>query len=227
MATVPNPPTTPRLSNITAASVVVTFTNGSDGGDTIDLRQIGYSQLPQVPNVIVTSDGSTTVSGLAPGKTYYFWARTHNSQGFSAWSGKASGTMLQIPDAPSTPQLASVTATTVDVSFTPNDNGGSPIDGYQIGYGLSGLTQTFIVFASSPRVITGLTPGAVWFFRARAHNIVGWSPWSGAASVRTVAGAYIKVGTAWKLAVPYVRVGGVWKPAEAWSRSVGEWKRTI
>lgn len=227
--TVPAKPSTPKLAAINSTTVGVTFTDGSNGGDAIDARQIGYDDNSGgTSKTLISSDGSTNVSGLKPGTKYWFWARTHNSEGYSAWSSSASITMDRVPDAPTVPLLSSVTATTVDVAFSGNGNGGSAITGYQIGWSISAFGGPIVIVnATSPRVITGLSPGTVFYFSTRAQNAVGYSPWSASASVRTVAGAYIKVGTAWKLAVPYVRVGGVWKTAEPWSRNVGVWKRTI
>jgi heptaprenylglyceryl phosphate synthase len=122
--------------------------------------------------------------------------------------------------------LSSVTATSVDVSWSDNSDGGSPITAHQIGWGTSSSAPTSTVSASSPQVVTGLTPGTTYYIFVRAQNSVGWSAWSKPTSMRTVAGAYILVGAVYKLAVPYVRVSGVWKQAEAWTRSAGVWKRT-
>jgi hypothetical protein len=227
----PKAPSTPTLSGITATSVTVKFTDGANGGDPIDARQIAYSTNSSTPTAstsypTVSSDGSTTVTGLSQGTTYYFWARTHNSEGWSPWSGRASAKTLKGPAAPPAPLLSSVRATSVDVAFSPNDDGGSSIIAYQIGYGTNATTPTTTVSATSPQYVTDLTPGTVYYFRVRAQNSVGWSAWSPATSIRTVAGAYIKVGAETKLAVPYVRVGGVWKIAEPWVKNVGVWKRT-
>jgi hypothetical protein len=223
----PAKPSTPVISSITASSVHVTFSDGSNGGDAIDARQIGYGTSSTSVQDTVSSDRSTTISGLLSGKTYYFWARTHNSEGWSSWSGRASATTLKVPDAPSTPLLSSARMTSVDVAFSANGNGGSTITGYEIGWSTSSTgSPTSSVAAKSPQVVTGLIPGTVYYFRTRAKSSVGWSSWSGAASVRTIAGAYVKVGAEWRLAVPYVKVGGVWKIAEPWIKSVGVWKRT-
>lgn len=225
-AGIPSAPSKPAISSVTASSVYATFTDGANGGAAIDSRQIGYGANSSTPSTIIASDRSTTITGLSGGTTYYFWARTHNSKGWSAWSARASAKTLQYPSPPSVPLLSRVAATSVDVSFSANSNGGSPITQFQIGYGTNSSTPTTTVTASSPRLITGLTPGTVYYFRTRAKNAVGWSAWSGASSARTVAGAYVKVGVTWKLAVPYVKVGGVWKMAEPWVRTMGVWKTT-
>lgn len=225
--TVPAAPSTPAISGVKATSVVVTFHDGSNGGDSIDARQIGYSLTTSVSGgSIVSSDGSTTISGLTAGKTYYFWARTHNSVGWGPWSGRASATTQQVPTAPQAPLLSSVTATTVDVAFYPNSDGGSAITAWQIGWGTSSSAPTSSVSAKSPQVLSGLTPGTKYYIFARAQNSVGWSAWSKPTMMITVAGAYILVGSTWKLAIPYVNVGGTWKMAEAWGRNAGAWSRT-
>ena len=225
--TIPAKPTTPVISNITSTSVYATFSDGSNGGDAIDARQIGYGTSSTSVQHTVASDRSTTISGLTPGTTYYFWARTHNSEGWSAWSGRATAKTLEVPDPPTAPLLAAVRMTSVDVAFTANGNGGSPITGYEVGYSTSASgSPTTAISATSPKTVTGLTPGTLYYFRTRAKSSVGWSAWSAATSIRTLAGAYVKVGAEWKLAVPYVKVDGVWKLAEPWTKSVGVWKRT-
>lgn len=225
--TIPAKPSTPNISNITATSVYVTFSDGDNGGDAIDARQIGYGTSSTSVQDTVSSDRSTTITGLSQGTTYYFWARTHNSEGWSAWSNRASAKTLKTPGAPSAPLLSSVRATSVDVAFSaPSDTGGSTITGYQIGYGTTSSAPASTVSATSPQVVTGLNPGTVYYFWVRARNSVGWGAWSAYRSIRTVAGAYIRVGAEMKLAVPYVKVGGVWKIAEPWIRNVGVWKRS-
>lgn len=225
--TVPAAPSTPVISGIKATSVVVTFKDGSNGGDAIDARQIRYDDNSDASSPkTVSSDGSTTISGLASGKTYYFWARTHNSVGWGPWSGRASAKTQAVPAAPQAPLLSSVTATTVDVAFYPNSNGGSAISAWQIGYGTSSSAPTSTVSAKSPQVLKGLAPGTTYYIFVRAQNSVGWSAWSKPTKMITVAGAYILVGSTWKLAIPYVNVGGTWKVAEAWTRNTGVWSRT-
>lgn len=224
---VPGAPSTPTISGIKSTSVVVSFRDGSNGGDAIDSRQIRYDDTSSFSSpTTVSSDGSTTISGLTANKTYYFQARCHNSVGWGSWSGTVSAKTQSVPTAPSSPLLSSVTATSVDVSWTDNANGGSLITAHQIGWGKSSSAPTSTVSANSPQVIKGLAPGTTYYIFVRAQNSVGWSDWSKPTSMKTVAGAYILVGTTWKLAVPYVNVGGTWKLAEAWGRNAGVWRRT-
>jgi hypothetical protein len=222
----PGAPSTPAISSVTSTSVFVTFSDGSNGGGTIDSRQIGYGTNSSSPTTTVASDGSTTISGLTPGTTYYFWARTHNQKGYSPWSGRATKTTLNVPAAPTKPVLSAILPTSVTVSWSPNGDGGSPITGYQLGYGTNSTTPTTIISANSPKTVTGLTPGTTYFFWVRAINAIGTGPWSPLAANQTIAGARVKVGGVWVIAIPYVRDGGTWKLAVPYVNVAGVWKQT-
>lgn len=233
--TTPSAPTTPVLSGVTSTTMNVKFSNGPNQGASEDSWEIAYgryvegtpdSQATDIDD-IVPSNGNTTLTGLEPGRIYYVWARSHNSEGWGPWSNRASAKTLTIPVGPPSPLLSSVRATSVDVAFLANDSGGSPITAWQVGYSTSTGEPTTVVSATSPQVVEGLQPGTQYYFRVRAQSAVGWSAWSTPTIVRTVAGAYIKVGAVWKLAIPYVRVAGEWVPAEAWTRTTGIWKRNI
>lgn len=221
----PGAPSTPVLSGVTSTSIFATFSDGSNGGGTIDSRQLAYHDINTVSGAtIIASDGSTTISGLTPGTTYYVWARTHNAKGYSPWSGVASKKTLNVPAAPGKPILSGISPTSVTISWTAPTDGGSPITGYQVGYGTSSTTPSTIISATSPKTITGLTPGTTYFFWVRAINAVGTGPWSPFAANSTIAGARIKVGTSWVIAVAYVRDGGVWKLAVPYVKDAGVWK---
>lgn len=85
----PSPPSKPVLSQLDHDSVYVTFNDGANGGATITSRQIGWGTSSSAPQSTMSSDRSDTVSGLAPGTKYYFWARTYNVKGWSNWSARA------------------------------------------------------------------------------------------------------------------------------------------
>jgi hypothetical protein len=220
-----SPPSAVTLTNITSTSVHATFTDGS-GGAPIDSRQIGYGTNSASPQIIVASDRSTDITGLTPGTTYYFWARTHNVAGYTAWGPRSSATTLRVPSAPAAPTISNIRQTTASVSFTPPNNGGSTITAYQVGYGTSSAGPATIISATSPQTVTDLLPGTVHYFWVRAQNSVGWGPWSSPTTAQTIAGVRVKVGTEYKLAVPYVNDNGVWKLAHPWARIAGVWKET-
>lgn len=229
-ATVPQAPDPVTFSSLTGTSVLASFSINGNGGATIDSKQIGYGTASGTPQHIVSSDGSTSITGLENGTKYYFWARVHNSEGWSAWSSVRSVTTYKVPDAPKSVTISNIRQTKVHAKFLDNGNGGTTILERQVGYGLSSSAPT--TFASGNDIeITGLDPGKKYYFWSRSRNSVGWGPWSASVSVTTIAGAFVTVisGTdvQVKAAVPYVRDGGVWKLAEGYVRATGEWKTTI
>lgn len=226
--TVPDPPSTPAISSITSTSVYATFNDAADnGGLTVDTRRIGYGTSSSAPTTFITSDRSTTITGLTPGTTYYFWSQTHNSKGWSSYSGRASAKTLKVPDAPSSVTLSSLTQVSAYGTFKDNWNGGATITSRAIAYNTSNTTTgATIVSSDGSTTLTGLKPGTKYYFWARTQNSVGVSAWSAVSSATTVAGAYVIVGGVPKPAVPYVRSGGVWKVARPWQNSKGTWKES-
>lgn len=242
---VPEAPTKPTLISPTATTIGVRFADNGNGGLTITQRQIGYSNAANGPKWYASSNGWTTVGGLSPGTTYYFWARCYNADGWGPWSTISSMATLNVPSAPAQPFLSNPTADTVDVGWTPStNNGGSTILKYQIGYSTASSGPSTIVDAgmSGLMTVTGLQPGVVYYFWVRAVTAVGNGAWSPSNYEQTVAGAYIFVEAqwhpnfvlpgqgaplsgGWHQAVPYVNVAGVWKPAEVWVRNVGVWSQ--
>lgn len=226
-AKVPDPPSGCSFSSLTGTSVHVTFTDGSNNGAAIDARQIGYGTSSTSTQGIVSSDRSTTITGLTPGRKYYFWARTHNSEGWSAWGPRREITTPSTPSPPAIPTMSLVTQITAHVKFKTVYDGGSPYTAYQLGYGKN-PTFTDVIVSASPygTNLVNLDPGSTYYIWARARNAYGWSAWGPRGTFKTVAGARLKVGTVWKEAVPYMKVDGVWKVVRPWSRRAGVWKES-
>lgn len=225
----PPAPTKVAVSEITHNSMKTQFANQGDGIPSIDYWQLGYGTDPNTPESFLTSPGVTTVTGLTPGSTYYFWARGHSPLGFGAWSVRSDpATTLGYPGQLTAPTLTEVKQTSLIATWSGGEDGGTPITAYQIGYTTSPTNNPSTTFTkTSPALITGLPPGATLYFRVRAQNAAGWSAWSAATQVKMVAGAKIKVGAVWKDAVPYVKVGGVWKLASPRVKILGVWKETL
>lgn len=84
---VPSAPGLITYDDVDQTSVVARFSDAYDGGVPISARQIGYSLTSTAPTTTVAaSSGPNSITGLNPGKTYYFWARSQNSIGWSPWS---------------------------------------------------------------------------------------------------------------------------------------------
>jgi hypothetical protein len=227
-STVPGVTGPVTFSSITSTSVVATFVVGSNGGSAIDNRQIIWGISPNQTE-FTNNMGFTTsanVTGLLPRTTYYFWGRTHNANGWGPWSARSQVTTLGVPDPPSVPVLSNIQPTSVDVSWTPNGDGGSPITGFTVGYGTSPSSPSIAAPGTSPKTISGLIPGTTYYFWVRAQNAIGASAYAGPTSSATIAGARVKVSGVYKIAVPYVKVSGVWKLAVPWVKIAGEWKQT-
>ena len=87
MLRVPFAPTNLSLSNVEQQSLDMSFTDGNNGGAAVTSRQIAYNTSNTLTGAtIISSDGSTHISGLLPGRRYYFWARTNNIIGNGNWS---------------------------------------------------------------------------------------------------------------------------------------------
>lgn len=198
------------------------------GGLTIDAIQVRYDDSSSASSPLyynVNGTGYGWVTGLARGKTYYFWVRTHNAKGWSPWSSRTQATTKNFPPAPTAPSLSNVKQTQVDTVFSGNGDGGSPILEWQTGYGLDPSTPTTFV-STYKTTITGLQPGQTYYFWARGRNKYGWGAYSARSQVTLLAGAWVDVNGVKKRAVPYVRVNGVWKVAEGWGKIAGLWKGT-
>lgn len=83
-----------------------------------------------------------------------------------------------VPQPPTGVSVDSATATSLRYVFSGNENGGSGILEWQIGYGTSPTTVQYTVGSSGTSVVGGLAEHTTWYFWSRGRNAVGWSGWS-------------------------------------------------
>jgi hypothetical protein len=224
-ATVPPAPTMNSATTQSSSVIRVIFSGNGDGGSPILEWRIGYGSDPNGAQFFTGSSGTTDIGGLASGVTYYFWAQGRNALGWGAWSGRIQATTWKLPDAPGAVVLSDATQISVKAVFTGNGEGGTPVVQWQIAYGTDPVTPQIYVDGYN-MTISPLDPGTTYYFWSRGRNAVGWSPLSAVRSITTIAGAYLKVGTVYKTAVPYVKVAGVWTLARPWARAAGVWKES-
>lgn len=226
---VPNPPSQVTFGNVADTSLMAYFNDPFiflDGP--ITARQIGYGTNPVSVQHTVSSDKSTLITGLTVGTLYYFWARVANSEGYSAWSPRASVTTVNVPPAPGPLVVSEISQVSMKVVMA--ENGGGTILQRQIVRNTvnnigGGTTTDYNNLAGI--TLTGLLPATTYYLWSRTRNAAGWGPYSPLVVAKTIAGAYVKVGAVYKQAVPWVKDGGVWKKARPWSRVAGVWRETL
>jgi hypothetical protein len=170
------------------------------------------------------SDGTKSFSASVSMIGWEGGGPNFTSNGSNSW---ALPTIPRNPNAPSTPTIVTVDQTEVAISWTPNPADGLPNTSYTISYGTAtDATGATTTSATSPKTITGLSPGVKYYFKVKATNSVGDGPYSSISNATTVAGAYV-LNTTYKKAIPYVRDGGVWKLARPYGKILGVWNKSI
>lgn len=229
--TVPGAPPWIAAENPTDSSIYVRFGEATNGGAAITGRQIGYGTDPTSP-IWITDVGpecAMTIGLLASNRTWYFWARESNYNGWGNWSYRTQADTLKgllVPTPPGVVVLTNPTQTSVVASFRGSaDDGGATIVEYQIGYGLDQWGPSNFVSSGGTSTLTNLSPGKTYYFWARARNSVGWSDWGPISSISLRAGAFVFSGYQARPAVPYVIVNGSPRLAEAWVRYGGVWRK--
>jgi hypothetical protein len=83
-----------------------------------------------------------------------------------------------VPQPPTILSVEPNSTTEFHVVFQGNNDGGSPVLEWQIGYGSSSNGPQFTVGSSGTSDVGGFTAGQRVYFWARARNALGWSGWS-------------------------------------------------
>ncbi len=144
-----------------------------------------YAQIATV-NADVTGYSDT---GLTATTTYYYRVRATNSIGDSAYSNEANATTSSpIPAAPSNLTATSTSSSQINLAWTDNATNET---GFKIERKTgSGGTYSQIATAGAGATgysNTGLTAGTTYYYRVRATNSAGDSPYSNEASATSLA----------------------------------------
>lgn len=86
----PPAPTSLGLSSITMTSMIYKFQSNGTGGGAIIEWQIGWGTSASQVQKYLKSGGTSTIAGLSPATTYYFWSRGRNAAGWGPWSVRSS-----------------------------------------------------------------------------------------------------------------------------------------
>lgn len=128
-------------------------------------------------------------TNISRGNYYGFRYRAQNLYGWGPFSNILTILAARTPLAPATPQLISVSSTSVSLRFSPSpDNGGALINDYELWMDQGTLGSTFVKsiysFATNQFSFTidvaaeHLTPGNYYRFKYRAVNSIGYGEYS-------------------------------------------------
>ena len=189
-------PNAPIIGPATAGlhNVTITWTAPATNGGTALTGYRVYFGLGPNPNTTFVPTGpenmSLLVTDLSPVTNYFFNVVAINAAGDSPRSEDVSVTTLDI--IPNSPSIATTIQGLDWINLTwtaPPSNGGSPITGYVVYYGLTAYPSTLNVTAE-PGVrsanVTGLEPRTTYFINLVAVNAAGSSMPSPDISVATL-----------------------------------------
>ena len=195
-ATVPGQPTNLTAEAQDTSQIDLRWRAPSnDGGSPITGYRIEISDDGRswVDLEIDTEDADTDYShtGLDPGETVFYRVSARNSAGHGSPSRLATATTLDVPGQPTDLTAAATGQTQIDLQWTrPRNDGGSPIEGYQIDVSENaGATWSVLVensrSTSTSYSHTGLSAGETRYYRVRAINEWGAGAYSVPANATT------------------------------------------
>ncbi|MCX6448058.1 MAG: putative Ig domain-containing protein, partial [Actinobacteria bacterium] len=186
------------LNNLVAryqsGNLIMDFAEPPNGGSPIDYYQYSISLSDTLTEAAVVWQDFATPSPTLPlviplsdlnyTSVYYLYLRSHNANGFSAYSKNYSAPAGAIghsvgfarPGLPARPSITGVTRSGSDViiSFNPGSDGGYAITDYL--YSTDNVNYTSAGTASSPLTVPGAATNSVVTIFLKAVNSIGISP---------------------------------------------------
>ncbi len=135
----------------------------------------------------LSATNSQAVAGLTANTTYYFQVDAINASGASAFGPTPAVSLLTLPNAPGTPVVGTITASSVALSWAASVGGAAT---YTVQYSTNGFT-TFTSTAGSATTsatVTALAGSTPYSFRVVASNATGSSVPSGSVNATTLPG---------------------------------------
>ncbi len=177
-------------ANATLSSQIdLTWTDNADNenGFAIERKTGSGGTWAEIDTVSanVTSYANT---GLAAGTTYYYRVRAYKDAGYSSYSNEVYTATPSRPDTPSDLTANATSCSQIDLTWTDNANN-------ENGFAIERKTGSGGTWAQIATVganvtsyaNTGLAASTTYYYRVRAYNAVGYSPYSNEAHAATSA----------------------------------------
>lgn len=182
----PRAPLNLHATPVSQSRIDLDWTDTSDNEQSFQVERSTGNPFEE-PVIVATLPANTTSwshTGLPANTGFGYRVRAVNAAGASLWSNRASAATLAFP--PPAPKNLTATAITfqrIDLAWSPV----TEADSYEVQQSTDGVTFATIRQPTvTEMMIFGLQSSTTHFFRVRAVNSGGASPWSNVASATTL-----------------------------------------
>ena len=182
--TITAPPSAPMLNPVVNSDGDGNYTvswSSVSGATSYILQEATNSAFTDATTAHAGSNTSTTISGNAPG-TYYYRVRASNASGDGDWSNTQSATVVVAPTAPTLNPIANSDG---DGNYTVSWSSVSGAMSYVLQEATNSTFTSAVTVYSGSNISINISNrmSGTYYYRARATNIAGNSPWSNTRSV--------------------------------------------
>jgi hypothetical protein len=183
----PGSPVNLRAQGVSRSQIDMTWEDHSDNETGFEVRRTSGSPFAPVIKTFVVPAGTTSFSdtGLPEDTGFLYHVRAFNNSGFSTPTNAAGATTLDSPpSAPTNLVATGISFQRIDLSWSPSDDP----DGYEIQQSKDAVNWVSLgrsATTGTNAMLFGLDQDMVYYFRVRAFNSGGDSPFSNIASART------------------------------------------
>jgi len=178
----PAPPTGLTVKAVVQGELVISWTDASGNESGFWVERWDGSQFAFLA-AVGANVTTHTDKGLAANTSYTYQVRAHNAGGFS--SSQSTVGAQTLPATPSNLTVGSVSQSRLDLAWT--DNSPNPT-GHEIERSTNGVNFAYrelVAPGVTTYADTGLEAGTTYYYRVRAVNGAGSTPYSNTASART------------------------------------------